>query len=266
MAKTKKTSKVNAPVNTDAAITSVATTEATPVETATAVDTPTATAVPTTPVKNNTLKLTPAQEKRLKECIIASRGTSVNIARYMSLTYNNLKDEQNNNFDFPSLSDKTKNKFKHLIFEQYLNYDKSGFKKLRYCNILIPNEKTFNLKLLLEKYEMFQEETLIQLGLVDDDDNILDKENYRDIYNQTRLYLFTEEFKKQQQLGKLYLYEFALTNVGNNQLEEEYKASNPISITDISDKHKVMTAKTVQTTYENCLNIKFAHPMFEFNA
>ena len=221
-------------------------------------------AVATATTDNNVVEISAEGKKLLETARIISKGVSINVSRHTALFYNKLKDaegvKKNNKFSIAFLNDKEKADFKKHVFEQYIDYKNKGFEDLPFVKAL-KHTGTFNIKVIVEKFEAFLEKALFEAGIIAKDNTILKHDEYREWYNKCRLYLFDKEFAEQAPLGNLVLYNFKLTNVKDMTLDG-YKRENPVTV--FADKHVRMTTAKIQSLYEEACKVKFEENIFAY--
>lgn len=208
----------------------------------------------------NVVTLTPLD--MLNEAAFVSKGVSVDLIRYTAQYANRLakseEGKKNNTFSIGALKEADKIWLKEHCCRIYLNYtgefNHAFIKKMKYTST------TYNLKLIVEKFEAYLEEIFIQAGVIDAKGNILQPDMYNEWYNKCRIYTHEQAFADQfANGGKIDTMSKWYPNYKGSYIDT-MKANYPVT-TD-GKMHKRLTTKMIQDRYEAALGIKFAENIY----
>lgn len=225
-----------------------------------------------TSVTNNVTEISKPAEVMIKDIMeeveYVSKGVSVDIMRYAARFFNKVSNSEegkkNNTFSVALLTDPDKQWLKKHCFENFLAYDKAGFKSLHYVKAVGMNvSPTYNLKLLIEKFEAYFERKLQEAGLIDAKGNVLKADDYERWYSRCSLYLHEHSFADQFKLGPINV----ITEKGNREKTSSFIPTGKKEHPPIVDTktHIRNTVRKIQDTYESTLGIKIKDDMFAFS-
>lgn len=210
---------------------------------------------------NNTVVISDKGLELLKSVALASKGVSVDVIRHTAQFVNKVMGE-NNVCSIALLRDNDKAWLKKHCFDYYLQYDKPSYQDLYYIKILgIKGNKNYNLKEVVDKFETFLTNAFQFAGIIDEENNILMPEAYKEWYSKCRLYLHEDAFANEIKIGKLDVFNEFKMRAKSNPTIDLLKEKLPVTNTTV---HQQLSTDMIQEKYEDALHLKFVDNLFDY--
>ena len=215
---------------------------------------------------NNVVEISDEGRKILEEVEYTSKGVSVDVmchkARFLNRITNSPDGKKNNTYSIALLNNGDKKYLRDHCFKYYLDYTNSSYQKHYFCKTLGYKDAVYNLKVLVDKFEMYLENKFKEVGLISPEGLITDQKLYSSWYNRCRLYLHEKSFAKQMSEGKILPINDRQLRRKDAGFVESMKKQNPVTIE--SKKHTRLTTQMIQKVYEDALGFKVTDDMFEY--
>jgi len=210
----------------------------------------------------NNLILNPkTDDKTMSILIDSSRYTSVCAIRFMQVVLQTKIDElkEHGTWSLSLYADSESKKIlKTKLYDHYLKYTNPNFICKNLTNIGY-TKPIYNLNDIINTFELFLENALKDMNIIDEDNMILDKERYLEVYKKCRLYLHENETKDEFISGKInvfksdgsaYIRKTSDFIDGNRELNWSFDINN-------TNFHNRITSDSIIEIYEDVLGIRF---------
>lgn len=199
-------------------------------------------------------------DKTIENLIDSSRGVSVDTIRFIQvLLSSKLSEIKEDGYWSLSLyvTTEDKSKLKSKAYDLYLRYTNPNF-TCKWIKNMEYTDAIYNLKKVIDKFEEHLEKSLKMMGVIDEDNLILDKDQYLEIYKKCRLYFYETDMKEEFDADKINVFK----NEGQpykRKTSDLIDAGRELNWSfDVNVKiHKRITVEKIVDIYEKSLNIRF---------